>query len=179
MAGKKSGKAGIEEWAEALAGPIAASHGVSIYDVEYVREGSEYFLNIYIDKESGVTIDDCESVSRELSDALDAGDRIRDAYTLIVSSPGLGRTLTKDRHLQNSLGEKVEIGLFKKMPELGGKQLEGILTDFDKETVTILYTPAAEQGTKGGKKKVQEPAEPVPVTIARKEISVIRLAFDF
>ena len=66
-----------------------------------------------------------------------------------------------------------------KAAAVGGKQLEGILTDFDKETVTILYTPAAEQGTKGGKKKVQEPAEPVTVTIARKEISVIRLAFDF
>ena len=102
MKGKKSGagnRYAVE--AEALAAPIAEPLGIYIYDVEYVRDGQEYFLNVYIDKEGGVTIGDCETVSRALSDALDSADLISDPYTLIVSSPGLGRALTKDRHLQH------------------------------------------------------------------------------
>ena len=111
----------IEEEAEKLAAPVAVKHGVYIYDVEYVKEGPEYYLNIYIDKEGGVGILDCEAVSRELSDLLDEADLIKEAYTLVVSSPGLGRTLTKDRHLQNSIGEKVEGKLFKADAVIGGK----------------------------------------------------------
>lgn len=181
MAGKKTGRAMIEAWAEELAAPIAQSHGVYIYDVEYVKEGDEYFLNIYIDKEEGVTINDCEAVSRELSDALDEEDRIRDAYTLIVSSPGLGRTLTKDRHFQNSLGEKVEISLYKPLPEAGSKQLEGVLAGFDKETVTIEWTPAPKAAGKGRKKK-EEPMEEMAekeLVIPRKDIAAARLHIDF
>ncbi len=79
-----------EEHAEALAAPIAEQFGIRIYDVEYVKEGDEYFLNVYIDKDGGVNINDCENVSRLLSDALDKDDPNPDAYTLIVSSPGLG-----------------------------------------------------------------------------------------
>ena len=92
---------------EALLQPIATAQGVEIYDVEYVKEGSDYYLRAYIDKAEGVSIVDCENVSRALSDALDREDFIPDAYILEVSSPGLGRTLKKDRHLARSIGREV------------------------------------------------------------------------
>ena len=98
-----------EELVEKLLEPIAEAHGVRIYDVEYVKEGQEYYLRAYIDKDGGVTIDDCVDVSHDLSDALDAADPISEAYTLEVSSPGLGRTLTKDRHFAASDREWREI----------------------------------------------------------------------
>ena len=93
-----SRRADYESKTEALLMPIAQRWGVSIYDVEYVKEGSEYYLRAYIDKPEGVTIQDCENVSRALSDELDREDFIPDAYILEVSSPGLGRTLKKDKH---------------------------------------------------------------------------------
>ena len=107
-----SRRADYESKTEALLMPIAQRWGVSIYDVEYVKEGSEYYLRAYIDKPEGVTIQDCENVSRALSDELDREDFIPDAYILEVSSPGLGRTLKKDKHLQAALGQQVEIRLF-------------------------------------------------------------------
>ena len=88
---------------------IAEANGVSVYDVEYVKEGSDYYLRAYIDKPAGVTIQDCENVSRALSDELDREDFIPEAYILEVSSPGLGRALKKDKHLQASLGEEVTV----------------------------------------------------------------------
>ena len=83
--------------------PIVAKNGVEIYDVEYVKEGSDWYLRAYIDKPEGVSIIDCENVSRELSDVLDKEDFIPDAYILEVSSPGLGRTLKKDKQLAKKL----------------------------------------------------------------------------
>ncbi|MBD5455362.1 MAG: ribosome maturation factor RimP [Lachnospiraceae bacterium] len=121
---------------EELLKPIAEKNHVEIYDVEYVKEGSEWYLRAYIDKEGGVNINDCEAVSRELSDELDRMDFIDDAYILEVSSPGLGRTLKKDKHLQKSLMEEVEIKTYK--PILGSKEFEGILKAFDDKTITIL-----------------------------------------
>ena len=94
-----------EAKAEELLKPIAEANHVEIYDVEYVKEGSEWYLRCYIDKEEGVSINDCEAVSRALSDELDRTDFIDDAYILEVSSPGLGRTLKKDKHLRKSLLE--------------------------------------------------------------------------
>ena len=91
---------------EELLRPIAEANQVEIYDVEYVKEGNEWFLRAYIDKEGGVDINDCVAVSRVLSDKLDEEDFIDEAYTLEVSSPGLGRTLKKDKHLEKSLGEE-------------------------------------------------------------------------
>ena len=85
---------------EEILKPITDKHGVEIYDVEYVKEGSDWYLRAYIDKEGGVDIDDCEAVSRALSDKLDEEDFIEDAYILEVSSPGLGRSLKKDRHFE-------------------------------------------------------------------------------
>ena len=181
MAKKVSGRARIESEAELLAAPIAEEHGVWIYDVEYVKEGPEYYLNIYIDKEGGVGILDCEAVSRELSDRLDEADLISDAYTLVVSSPGLGRTLTKDRHLENSLGEKVEGKLFRPMAQTGSKEFEGILTAWDADTITIETEPVRAAKGRGKKKKAEQEeqnTDPLAITIARKDIAVLRLFLD-
>lgn len=172
----------IEEEAEKLAAPVAEKHGVYIYDVEYVKEGPEYYLNIYIDKEGGVGILDCEAVSRELSDLLDEADLIKEAYTLVVSSPGLGRTLTKDRHLQNSIGEKVEGKLFKADAVVGGKDFEGILQAWDKDTVTIMIEPRQHTGKKkkkGGQETETPAKEAAAVVVPRKNIAVLRLYLDF
>ena len=161
---------------------LKTSHvGLWIYDVEFVKEGPEYYLNIYIDKDGGVGILDCEAVSRELSDKLDEADLISDAYTLVVSSPGLGRTLTKDRHLENSLGEKVEGKLFKPLAEIGGKEFEGILTAWDAETITLELEPAKPAKGRGKKKKTEQEEQvesPESVSIPRKEIAVLRLYLD-
>ena len=98
-----------EARAEEILQPIVEANGCEIYDVEYVKEGSDWYLRAYIDKQEGVNIVDCENVSRAFSDKLDEADFIPDAYILEVSSPGLGRALKKDRHLEKSLGEEVEV----------------------------------------------------------------------
>lgn len=147
-----------ESRTEILLQPIAAAQGVEIYDVEYVKEGSDYYLRAYIDKTGGVNITDCENVSRALSDALDREDFIPDAYILEVSSPGLGRTLKKDKHLARSIGQEVEIKLYK--PLEGTKEYAGVLKSFDEGNVVITQ----ETGDR---------------TFARNDIAVIRLALDF
>lgn len=147
-----------ESRTEALLEPIVKRLEVSIYDVEYVKEGSDYYLRAYIDKPEGVTIQDCENVSRALSDELDREDFISDAYILEVSSPGLGRALKKDKHLQAALGEQVEIRLFKAVDQ--SKEFAGILDSFDAEQVTI----SQEQSVR---------------TFKREDVALIRLALDF
>ena len=143
---------------EALLLPIAGRNGVEIYDVEYVKEGNDWYLRAYIDKPEGVSIIDGENVSRALSDALDKEDFIPDAYILEVSSPGLGRTLKKDKHLQKSIGEEVEIRLFKPIDKC--KEFAGVLTSFDEKQLTI---------TEGETRR----------TFDRSDIALIRLALDF
>ncbi len=143
---------------EALLTPIVESHGVEIYDVEYVKEGADWYLRAYIDKPEGVTIIDCENVSRALSEALDREDFIPDAYILEVSSPGLGRTLKKDKHLEKSIGEEVEIRLFKPIDKC--KDFAGILTAYDEKQITILDGEVSR-------------------TFERNTIALIRLALDF
>lgn len=147
-----------EERTEALLTPIAQVNGVSVYDVEYVKEGADYYLRAYIDKPEGVSILDCENVSRALSDELDREDFIPDAYVLEVSSPGLGRTLKKDRHLQNSIGREVEVKLFK--PLEGRREFAGRLESFDADSIVILE-------------------EEVQRSFQRAQIALIRLAMDF
>ena len=120
---------------EELLCPILDSFGFELWDVEYVKEGQEMYLRVAIDKPGGVTIDDCVSVSRKLSDALDENDPTDDAYILEVSSPGLGRRLKKDREFEKSIGREVDIKFYK--PVDGVKETAGILRSFDKETVTI------------------------------------------
>ncbi len=151
-------KKDYERRTEELLEPIAGEAGVSIYDVEYVKEGGEWYLRAYIDKPEGVNIGDCERVSRALSDRLDQEDFIEEAYILEVSSPGLGRTLKKDKHLQMSIGQEIELKTYR--PVDGQKEFKGILKDFDKETVTIETDGA-------------------PKTFARSEAARIRLALDF
>lgn len=148
----------IETRTEEVLAPIAEANGVETYDVEYVKEGSDWYLRAYIDKPEGVNILDCENVSRALSDKLDEEDFIDDAYILEVSSPGLGRTLKKDKHLEKSLGEEVELRLYK--PKDKQKEFAGILKAFDENSVTI---------------ETQEEER----VFARSEIALIRLAFDF
>lgn len=143
---------------EALLLPIARDNGVEVYDVEYVKEGNDWYLRAYIDKQEGVNIIDCENVSRALSDALDKEDFIPDAYILEVSSPGLGRALKKDKHLQRSIGEEVEIRLFKPIDK--SKEFAGVLTAFDDKQLTIM------EGD-------------MPRTFERSDIALIRLAIDF
>ncbi len=120
---------------EELLEPIARANSVNIYDVEFVNEAGEWYLRAYIDKEGGVTIDDCEAVSRALSDEIDKYDYIDEAYYLEVSSPGLGRALKKDRHLQSALGEAVELKTFKPIDKV--KEFAGILKAFDAEVITL------------------------------------------
>ena len=124
-----------EEKTEALLQPIVERFGVEIYDVEYVKEGADFYLRAYLDKQDGVNIQDCENVSRALSEALDREDFIPDAYILEVSSPGLGRTLKKDKHLAKSIGEEVEIKLFKPIDKC--KEFAGILKAFDENAVVF------------------------------------------
>ena len=149
-----------ESRTEELLLPIAKEHQVDIYDVEYVKEGGDYYLRAYIDKPGGVNIVDCENVSRVLSDRLDQADFIPDAYILEVSSPGLGRTLKKDRHLEKSIGCEVEVKLYKPRESDKQKEFSGVLKSFDAETVSI----DAEAGWQ---------------SFSRKDIAVIRLALDF
>lgn len=151
-----------EERAEALLAPIVAANGCEIYDVEYVKEGSDWYLRAYIDKPEGVSIVDCETVSRAFSDQLDQEDFILDAYILEVSSPGLGRALRKDRHLEKSLGEEVEVKTYKPVEQ--HKEFVGILKAFDKETVTI---------------EVESGSETKDMVFAKSDIAIIRLTLDF
>ena len=139
--------------------PIASQYGVEIYDVEFVKEAGDYFLRAYIDKEGGVTIDDCENVSRAVSDVMDQDDFIEEVYTLEISSPGLGRTLKKDKHLQKSIGEQVELKCYK--PIDGQKEFSGRLVTFDKDSVTLQDENGQE------------------TTFARADLAQIKLALDF
>lgn len=115
--------------------PIVQEYGVELYDVEYVREGSNWYLRAYIDKPGGVNIDDCEKVNRALSAKMDELDFIEDPYTLEVSSPGLGRTLKKEKHFLKSLGEEVEVKLYK--PVQNEKQFTGILKSYNNGEIVI------------------------------------------
>ena len=143
---------------EELLTPIAAANGVEIYDVEYVKEGNDYYLRAYIDKPDGVNILDCENVSRALSDALDKNDFIPEAYILEVSSPGLGRTLKKDKHLAKSIGSEVEVKLFKAIDKV--KEFTGNLVRFDEQTLTI----------QSGEEEL---------TFKRTDVALVRLTIDF
>ncbi|MCR4595661.1 MAG: ribosome maturation factor RimP [Lachnospiraceae bacterium] len=149
-----------EQKTEELLRPIAEEYGVEIYDVEYVKEGADYYLRAYIDKQDGVNIGDCENVSRSLSDALDAADFIPDAYILEVSSPGLGRKLTKDKHLDRSMGDEVDIRFYKPPDGFKTKDISGVLEGYDPEHITVNVDGET-------------------ISFDRKAIAQIRLAFDF
>ena len=148
-----------EQKTEELLIPIVESHGFELVDVEYVKEGGTWYLRAYIDKPGGIAVDDCELVSRAFSDILDEKDYIEDSYIFEVSSPGLGRPLKKEKDFKRSLGEEVEIRTDRAVEKQ--KEFIGILTDYDKDTVTI------------------EMEDETKRTFERSEIALIRLAFDF
>ena len=120
-----------EERTEKLLEPIVNSFGFKTVDVEYVKEGSDFYLRAYIDKEGGITVDDCEKVSRRLEELLDKEDFIPNAYILEVSSPGLGRQLKKEKHYLSNIGETVDVKLYK--PFEGRKEFTGTLVSYADE----------------------------------------------
>lgn len=128
--------ANIEEKVEELIKDKIENIGYSLYDVEYAKEGPNYYLRIFIDSEKGIDLDDCEKVSNEINDKLDEADYIKEQYYLEVSSPGIERILRKDKHLKQNIGKQVEVKLFKK-DENGNKNYIGKLNDFNAETITI------------------------------------------
>jgi ribosome maturation factor RimP len=138
--------------------PIVEKNQLELVDVEFVKEAGSWFLRIYLDKEGGITIDDCEVVSRAMSDILDKEDFIEESYILEVSSPGLDRPLKKEKDFMRSIGKDVEIRLFQAVD--GCKEYTGTLLSYDKDTVTIS---AGEQER----------------CFERKNLALIRLAFDF
>ena len=148
-----------EQKTEALLLPIMERTGFELVDVEYVKEGSNYYLRAYIDKEGGITIDDCEAVSRELSDLLDVEDFIPEAYFLEVSSPGLGRQLKKEKDFARSIGEDVEVKLYKPLNKQ--KEFEGELVSYDEENIVLGIS------------------EEETLTIPRESIAMIKLAIHF
>ena len=128
--------ASIEEKVEKLVEPKIQEIGYDLYDVEYAKEGKNYFLRIIIDKPEGIDLNDCEKENNEITDKLDQADYIKEQYFLEVSSPGIERTLKKDKHLEKNIGKEVNIKLFKK-DENGIKEYQGILKNFDTENITI------------------------------------------
>ena len=144
---------------EQLILPILERMQFELVDVEYVKEGSTYYLRVYIDKEGGITINDCEAVAREMNELLDREDFISDSYTFEVSSPGLGRPLKKEKDYIRSMGKEVEIRTYRAINR--EKEFYGILSAYDENTVTIK----TEDGTE--------------MTFEKRDIALIRLAFDF
>ena len=128
--------ANIEERIENLLKDKIETIGYELYDVEYSKEGKNYFLRIFIDKPEGIDLDDCEKVNDEITDLLDEADYIKEQYFLEVSSPGIERVLRKDKHLSQNIGEEVAVKLFRK-DKNGNKEYQGILKEFNAEEITL------------------------------------------
>lgn len=148
-----------EQKTEEILIPITEEYGYELVDVEYVKEGGTWYLRAYIDKPGGISIDDCEAVSRRLSDILDEKDFIDDSYIMEVSSPGLGRPLKKEKDFKRSLGEEVEVRTYRMIDKQ--KEFTGILKAYDKDSVTVAFQDGTERKFDKG------------------DIALIRLAFDF
>ena len=148
-----------ESRTEELLMPILQENQFELVDVEYVKEGGNWYLRAYIDKEGGITVNDCELVSRAMNDLLDEADFIEDSYIFEVSSPGLGRPLKKEKDYMRSMGKELEIRTYRAINRQ--KEFYGILTAYDEKTVTI------------------ETAEDTELVFAKSDIALIRLAFDF
>ena len=152
-------RAEVEQRCENLVQPILDENGFELWDVEYVKEGANYYLRVYADKEGGITIDDCVTISRALEVKLDEEDFIEEAYILEVSSPGLGRPLKRERDFERSIGAEVDVKLYKAVNQQ--KEFTGILKAYDETTVTLEMENEEEQ------------------IFERSAIALIRLAFDF
>ncbi|MCL2572275.1 MAG: ribosome maturation factor RimP [Defluviitaleaceae bacterium] len=118
-----------------LLAPVIETEGVNLYDLEFVKEGSDRILRLYIDKESGVDLEDCERVSRAAEEVLDAHDPIPTAYFLEVSSPGVERKLSKPEHYTRYIGHKIALKLYG--PQDGRKKFTGELTRYENNTLTL------------------------------------------
>lgn len=129
--------ANIEEKVEYLLQSKINELGFELYDVEYAKEGKNYFLRIFIDKEGGINLSDCEKVNNGIMDLLDEADYIKEQYFLEVSSPGIERRLRKASHFNNAMGEEIEINLFKPLDKK--KIIQGVLIGYDEETITMTY----------------------------------------
>lgn len=150
--------ASIEEKVENLLQDKIKELGYELYDVEYAKEGKNYFLRIFIDNKKGIDLNDCEKVNDGIMDLLDEADYIKEQYFLEVSSPGIERILKKDKHLDLSLGEEIEVNLFKPLDKK--KTLDGILTGYDESSITMMY-------------------ENDEITIERKNISLMKLKYNW
>ena len=128
--------ASIEERVENLVEPKIKELGYNLYDVQYAKEGKDYFLRIFIDKPEGIDLNDCEKVNDGINSLLDEADYIKEQYFLEVSSPGIERVLRKDSHLQSAMGKEIEVKLFK--PLNNKKEYVGILEKFDEENIVIM-----------------------------------------
>lgn len=139
--------------------PKVEDYHFELVDVEYVKEAGTWFLRVYIDKEEGIAVDDCEVVSRALGEWLDTEDFIEDSYILEVSSPGLGRPLKKEKDFKRNIGNDVDIKLYKAVNKQ--KDYTGALKAYNDQEIVII----AESGEE--------------ITFQRADIALIRLAFDF
>ncbi|MBP3718133.1 MAG: ribosome maturation factor RimP [Eubacterium sp.] len=137
--------------------PIVELAGLELWDVEYVKEGSDYYLRVYIDKSGGVNIDDCVLITKSLNEKLDADDFIEDAYILEVSSPGLTRKLKKDKEFEKSIGKLIRVKLYK--AEEGSKEHIGRLKEFAPDKLTIEVDEA-------------------DISLSRDNISCVRLEYE-
>ena len=150
--------ANIEQNIEKLVENNINELGYELYDVEYVKEGKDYFLRIYIDSDKGISLEDCEKVSNSITEIIDTADYIKDKYFLEVSSTGVERVLKKDKHLKENIGSKVQIKLFK--PHENKKVYDGILDDFNENYIEIKI-------------------ENENIQIERKNISQIKTIYDW
>ena len=147
-----------EHRAEALLQPIVEQFGFELVDVEYVKEGGTWYLRGYVDKPGGITINDCEAVSRQVSDRMDEEDFIPDSYVMEISSPGLDRPLKKPKDFERSIGKEVEIRTYRPVDHC--KEFVGTLISYDDDTVTVETE---------GQNRVFE----------RKDIALVRLYIEF
>ena len=159
-----SKKEAYEQRTEELITPILERNQFELVDVEYVKEGSEWYLRAYIDKEGGITVNDCTLVAREMNEILDKEDYVEGSYIFEVSSPGLGRPLKKEKDYVRAMGKNLEIRTYRAINK--EKEFYGILKSYDNETVTIETENIETENTED-------------LTFAKKEIALIRLAFDF
>lgn len=151
--------ANIEEKVEKLLNNKIEELGYDLYDVEYAKEGKNYYLRIFIDKLEGIDLKDCEKVNDAINTLLDDANYIKEQYFLEVSSPGIERALRKDKHLEQNKGKEIRINLFKKAQN-GNKEYQGILKDFNDAQIIIEI-------------------EDEKIEIDRKNISLIKTVYDW
>ena len=152
-------KKDYESKTEELIQPLIDANHFELVDVEWVKEGANWYLRVYIDKEGGINVDDCELVSRAFEEILDKEDYISENYIFEVSSPGLDRPLKKEKDFARSIGKDVEVKLYKAINK--EKEFVGVLTEYDKDTVTLEMDDAS------------------MMTFDRSDIALIRLAFFY